>query len=230
MYKKYLSIVILCAYSCSNADVLKNSIIDTRDGQKLAVEIRKGNILDSVEKDKKRLAEVMVSDAITSKTNSIFEIQLEGKVIRAVQDQTFFDPMMNRWVKAKDLTNKNHLLGSDSKHIPVLSTVKKTGEFETVKIMVDGSNYFYVDGVLTHNFWPLLIKIGTFIGKAVAEVLVERAVVKTGEKLTGSKEDEKVTEIHHHHHTTNNYTNNHPSDKKPVKTFNIPQFSGARGT
>ena len=230
MYKKYLSIVILCSFSFSQADVLKNAVIDTRDGQKLASEVRKGNLIDSIEKDKKRLAEVIVGDAVSSKTDAIIEIQVAGKTIKAVKDQTFFDPMLNRWIKAKDITNKNHLLGSDSKHMPVLNATRKTGEFETVKIIVDGSHYFFADGVLTHNFWPILLKIGVFIGKAVAEVLVEKAVVKTGEKLTGSKDDGKGAEIHHHHHTTNNYTNNHPSDKKPAKTFNIPPFSGARGS
>lgn len=127
--------------------------------------LMKGDVVKSLSKDKKSVKKSHVLAKNESTTNSIVEIDLGYKTVKATEDQTFFDPLLKKWVKATDITAANHLLAEDLAPIAVVETYRKSGEFKTVKVTVNGSNYLFADGVLTHNFlfFPAIIGFGAWM-------------------------------------------------------------------
>jgi len=168
-----ITMLILALIINIQADIVKGSLLKhSLADETLPVEnAQKGSLIQSLSKDKRLLVSAYVLATSSVETNSIIEVDLGDRRIQAAANQTFFDPVLNKWIKAKDLTNKNSLLGVDLVHKIVVGTELKTGKFEVMRISVDGSHYIFSDGVLTHNFQAAMGYIGrAFVSWGISKV------------------------------------------------------------
>ena len=135
-----------------NADIVKGSLLKIGNESTPIEQVKLGQIVDSLTKDKTLLAKATVLSTSESTVSTAIEVDLGNCKILTTENQTFYDPVLKKWIKAANLTSQNSLLGDDMTHRPVKSTERIIGKFEVMKVSVDGSHYIFSDGVLTHNF------------------------------------------------------------------------------
>lgn len=166
-----LTVLTIASSFPSHAEMVKGSLLKTGDGSTPIEQVKPGQLLGSLTKDKTLLAKASVLSATESTACCAIEVDLGDRKILATENQTFYDPTLKKWIKAKDLTSQNSLLGDDMTYKLVRGSERKMGPFETMNVSVDGSHYLFSDGVLTHNNWGNILSA---VGGAITYSVVDK--------------------------------------------------------
>lgn len=134
--------------------------------------LKQGDTIESLTKDKKLEKLALIKSIQTKRTNILYEIELSDRTIFAAKDQTFWDPQLNKWIMAKDLTADNRLLGRDGQRLSPVKINRVSGDFETVAMNVEGG-YLFHDGVLTHNNPAVVGRALWWLGGAFCSALFQ---------------------------------------------------------
>lgn len=100
---------------------------------------------------------VVLAKALSNEFQSVVDIDLGHRTVRAFAHQKVFDVGGHYFIRAKDLTpNKSILLGQDGSMLDVLGIKKKRAScFSTsdpYEVIIDTRDHaFFVDGILCHN-------------------------------------------------------------------------------
>jgi len=134
------------------------------------------------------LTEVIVTNVTTTTINTLILITTKNGTILAVPDQLFYDPLLQAWVTAKNITTSTIFLDSNFNHCSCLNV--KTIEIKPITAYQISTtapyNFFVTDQqLLTHNFFPLitfgvtwLFGLGSveFTGLSIATILGGTAI------------------------------------------------------
>jgi hypothetical protein len=135
----------------SKADVLANSMIQTPGREVLAGTLKVGDTVYSANDRLKKLGLAKVTAIKKTLTDKYVEIDTGNSVIKAAPDQIFFDTNDREWVKARDITSRNVLMGHDHKGHELVSVMKRRGNHEIVKIDLSPDHVLFNEELVTHN-------------------------------------------------------------------------------
>ena len=162
--------ILLLALSTQMAQpvIISESVVRTPDHIMPLSLLAKGYKLASLAKDKQTKALVEIKSHKKTTVDELYLIRAGDNLVRAAKGQTFYDPVLQKWVKSEHLNSANHLLDEKGKRVAVDSIVHRLGQFSAIEIEVDGSHYLYADGVLTHNNAGLALGAVIFVAGAFA--------------------------------------------------------------
>jgi hypothetical protein len=145
--------ILLLALSTQMAQpvIISESVVRTPDHIMPLSLLAKGYKLASLAKDKQTKALVEIKSHKKTTVDELYLIRAGDNLVRAAKGQTFYDPVLQKWVKSEHLNSANHLLDEKGKRVAVDSIVHRLGQFPAIEIEVDGSHYLFSDGALTHN-------------------------------------------------------------------------------
>ena len=114
--------------------------------------------------------EVCITDISTSIAHSAIVITTNNGDMIAAPEQFFYDPVMDRWIQAKDITINTILLNSSFIHCSCLNVQTVSIQPITVyRITTTAPHTFFIydQEILTHNFVPIFVGLAWLFGGGI---------------------------------------------------------------
>jgi hypothetical protein len=163
------------------ADVLASSMIQTPGREVLAGSLKVGDTVYSANDRLKKLGLAKVTAVKKLTTDKYVEIDTGNSVIHAAPDQLFFDTKKREWVKARDLTRRNTLMGHNRKGHALVNVMKRRGNHEIVQIDLSPDHVLFNEELVTHNNPIALGALGMialrFIGSVIGSIIIGETVI-----------------------------------------------------
>lgn len=147
--------------------IISDTLIKTPHGS-LAVE---NIVVDDtiITYDQEKLSTATITNILTSVTNTIVAITTPKGTFYACSDQQFFDPILQKWIAAKDITTQNTFLDAELNHYACLNIkIIDAPATKTYCITTTYPHNFFITGqeLLTHNH-PVVIGIAWLFGEGL---------------------------------------------------------------
>jgi len=86
--------------------------------------------------------------------NSVFNFRTTAGTLYISEEQLFFDPLLQKWIKAKNFTRQNTLLDYDFNHINFLESNLLEQKIEMYELSLESPHSFFISKsqILAHNF------------------------------------------------------------------------------
>src|SRR5687768_11502570 len=166
-----LKLLLLSLILCTNtllSSILSGTLIKTSIGYETVENITVGDLLISF--DNNRLITSTVTHISKAITNTLIIITTEKGKIYAAPDQQFFDPILQEWIAAKDLTIKNTFLDAQLNHCACLN-METTNVPATITYHLSTTtpHTFFAthQELLVHNAVPLIIGFAWVFGGGI---------------------------------------------------------------
>jgi len=134
--------------------ILPKTLLKTPSGLIPIEELHIGDYVTSFDLETNSHIDVKVTNISKQITDIVTVIETDKGVIYAPQDQLFYDPKSNEWVKAEDLTTDSLLVDFDSRTIRCRDIQRLRYPTCIYKISLEDPHLFFSSDhhILTHNF------------------------------------------------------------------------------
>jgi hypothetical protein len=165
--KRILFTFVLSWCSISFCDIATGTTILTIQGLTPIEKINIGDYVVGYESNALGINQVIQISAI--KIDTIVTITTNQEVIQATENQLFYDPCINHWIKAKDLTTSNIFLNSNLEYCSCHNITIAPQTTIAYKISTTSPHNFFISNaqILTHNVPPVAIGIAWAFGAGI---------------------------------------------------------------
>lgn len=113
-----------------------------------------------------------VIHTFTIHTNTYYRIHTANDSITCSENQQFYDPRLQKWIKAKDISQKSYFLDCDGDSIPCIKIdhIQSDQPIVFYEISLNSPHTYFVSKsqILTHNVVPIVIGLSWAFGEGIA--------------------------------------------------------------
>lgn len=111
-----------------------------------------------------------VKNIIHHKANHLYDLSVDGKVIRATDSHPFYVVDRENWVEAKDLKVGYMFLTLSGEPVRLDAIREESGDFDVYNIETDKNHNYYASNVLVHNctLGAAVAESGVFVAEGAA--------------------------------------------------------------
>jgi hypothetical protein len=167
----------------------------------------------------------------TISTCNYYRINLENDSITCSAHQKFYDPILKKWIRAKELTEQSHFLSPNGVPIPCIQVEKIEQDAPLImyEISLSTPHTYFVSKsqILTHNVTPVLIGLSWALGEGISLTGIGIGLGRFGLGLWqtfGGKQKQKTTFAQIQKECANNTGGGAPDPDDENKTDNMKQF------
>ena len=168
--------------------ILSGTLIKTCDGLIAVEDLCVGDYVIGVDPCDGSFINSRINKISKNVTDIVFIIETYDGLIYAPEDQLFYDPELDEWVYAQDLTPNNILIDYDGYDVPCLNIESLRVQAFVYEISLTSPHVFFASDlqILTHNYAAVGARFISFFGELVKrpEVVV-RAARTVGAAVTG---------------------------------------------
>lgn len=171
MSLKKIRFLLLSLFLYTNAllpSIIASTLIKTPHGCIPVENIAIGDTITTY--SQKTLSHAAVNHLTTATTSTLIAITTEKGTFYACPDQQFFDPILQQWIGAKDITTNNTFLDTQLKYCACLNVETiYASETKTYRISTTSPHNFFVteQELLTHNAFPVVIGLAWLFGEGL---------------------------------------------------------------
>jgi len=177
---KFLTALIFILHFSISPSVLLNSLLKTPKGLVPIQELDVGDKVITLGSNGESHTEKKIISISEKETDIAVIIETDKGAIFAPPDQLFWEPSLEEWVEAKNLSSGNRLLGSDCCWQTCLSVEVLNLFTPKYEISIEAPYVFYVSEaeVLTHNYGSIAVRGVPFVAKGIANVIRHPEAIK----------------------------------------------------
>lgn len=165
----FLSISVFWNFTILPA-IFAKTLIKTSDGLIEVENLNVGDKVTSFDPDSDSFIEAKITKISKKTSDTIVIIETDQGIVCAPGDQLFFDPELEQWIEAKDLTTDNILIDCDFYEIQCFNIEHLNFPVTIYEITVEDPHVLFVSEyqVLSHNFFPLAAPVIFTFGSGAA--------------------------------------------------------------
>jgi hypothetical protein len=163
--KVFFLLMYLLCINTSFPSIVTGTLLKSPQGFIAVEHLAIGNSLVSYSNEKK-LTTVTVQYISKTITSTIIEISTSKGIINALPEQLLYDPLLQQWIIAENISPDNHLLDSlgNIYRCNAVKTVSVAPQYAYHVSTTDPHTFFATkQEVLTHNFFPIILIGATWL-------------------------------------------------------------------
>lgn len=163
---------LLCGINILHAGFPQNTLIRTDKSYRTIQEFSSQDTLLAFDLNDSWLATSKVIYTLSLSVENCYRIHFAHDSILCSDYQKFYDPLLKKWLRARELTEQSYLLNANGDHIRCIRIEKIVQNLPVTmyEISLESPHTYFVSQaqILTHNVTPVLIGLSWAFGEGIS--------------------------------------------------------------